>query len=75
MTSFHLFAYRYADGDGTHDLHRRGLPAWRLDRAVAWALEHGSDGVLIERTTDKPSLSHLTIHHVCRDAACPGGCE
>ena len=71
--SYDVFAWRRDDEDGTHDLHRRGLPAERLTDALTWALGKGCDGVLVE-LSDTPAFQPSVAHHVCDDPACPGGC-
>ena len=73
--TYTLFAYRHDDDDCEHDVHRVGLPDWRLEQAVRWAADRGFDSILISHTPDdKPSSTPACTHHVCRDPVCPGGC-
>lgn len=69
-----VLAFR-KEHDVGDDERRRGVPEWRLPQAVAWAVSRGFDTVLVELSGEPPSSTRHVTHHVCRDPACPGGCD
>lgn len=72
MSSWKVFAFNKTD---EREDRRDGLPVWRLPEAVEWATAR-YDTVLIEHSDRDPLVrSPLSVHHVCSDSRCPGGCE
>ena len=72
--TFNLFGYRHDDEDGERDIHRIGIPHWRLSEAVKWAFSRGVDSLLIDAGDNPESSSRDVTHHLCTDPHCPGGC-
>lgn len=72
--AFNIFAYTRTDDHYNADIRRDNIPEWNLQNALQWAVGKGCDTILIELSDQPASGRPEVTHHVCADAACPGGC-